>query len=186
MNGVKSKIYFFDSHNPGEAYELGFCLRDFMNACQKKQQPLIFLCIGTDRSTGDSLGPLIGYKLSKMLFDHRNFFVYGTLSHPVHALNLEKVLDEIKHAHEKPFIIAIDAALGSSESVGFVTLSQAPLYPGLGVKKSLPGVGDLSITGIVNVSGSLNHALLETTRLSVVMEIADAIVRGIRTSLFCL
>ena len=24
---------------------------------------IIFLCIGTDRSTGDSLGPLIGYKL---------------------------------------------------------------------------------------------------------------------------
>ena len=24
---------------------------------------VVFLCIGTDRSTGDSLGPLIGHKL---------------------------------------------------------------------------------------------------------------------------
>ena len=28
-----------------------------------ENRPIIFVCIGTDRSTGDSLGPLIGYKL---------------------------------------------------------------------------------------------------------------------------
>ena len=137
---TKSDIYFFDSRIPDEADELGFCLRDFIQLSTKKQQPLIFLCIGTDRSTGDSLGPLIGYKLSKLFFKHENFFVYGTLEHPVHALNLAAVLSQIYHVHEKPFIIAIDAALGASDSIGFVTLSRMPLSPGLGVKKSLPKV----------------------------------------------
>ena len=31
----------------------------------KKKKNVLFLCIGTDRSTGDSLGPLIGYKLNE-------------------------------------------------------------------------------------------------------------------------
>jgi len=32
---------------------------------EKQKAGVIFLCIGTDRSTGDSLGPLVGHKLRK-------------------------------------------------------------------------------------------------------------------------
>ena len=30
-----------------------------------KNQPIVFVCIGTDRSTGDSLGPLVGTLLKE-------------------------------------------------------------------------------------------------------------------------
>ena len=54
-----------------------------------------------------------------------------------------------------------------------------PIHPGSGVHKSLPAVGDLHITGILNASGSFEHFLLQTTRLSFVVQMADTITDGI-------
>ena len=45
--------------------------------------------------------------------------------------------------------------------------------------QSLPAVGDLHITGILNASGSFEHFLLQTTRLSFVVQMADTITDGI-------
>ena len=39
-----------------------------------KKTGVVILCIGTDRSTGDSLGPLIGYKLKEMQQKARDRF----------------------------------------------------------------------------------------------------------------
>ena len=147
------------------------------------------MCIGSDRSTGDSLGPIVGYKLSKALRksgkkqQKNGITVYGTLSSPVHATNLESILSEIYFRHSKPFCIAVDASLGTQGHIGYVTVGTGPLKPGLGVNKQLPDVGDLHITGIVNLSGTNDPMLLQTTRLNVVMELADIIVTGL---LYCL
>ncbi len=142
---------------------------------------IVILCIGSDRSTGDSLGPLIGHKLKS--HDFKDVFVYGDLKEPIHAVNLEECLHDIYEKHENSFIIAIDASLGKKNHIGFVTLSEIPLRPGLGVKKALPSVGDLCITGIVNFSSSFDSMLLQTTRLSIVMDLADYIYNGIYTAL---
>ena len=53
---------------------------------------LVFLCIGTDRATGDCLGPLVGSRLKSL---SPSTAVYGTLETPVHATNLQETLDEI-------------------------------------------------------------------------------------------
>ena len=55
---------------------------------------------------------------------------------------------------------------------------------GLGVNKTLPSVGDLHITGIVNCS-HISLAHLNKTPLYSIMEMADFIVDGILTVLFC-
>lgn len=140
-------------------------------------RPLIILCIGTDRCNGDSLGPLIGYKLNRLNLP--NIRVYGTLNNPVHAVNLIDTVTSINQLYNNPFILAIDASLGRKESVGCVTLATGPLIPGLGVGKQLPNVGDIHVTGIVNVKNSQNNLTLQTTRLSMVMDMADFIVEGI-------
>ncbi len=44
---------------PLAIYHLATHLRNFLKKHPQKKQPLI-LCIGTDRATGDSLGPLTG------------------------------------------------------------------------------------------------------------------------------
>lgn len=137
---------------------------------------IIVLCIGTDRATGDCLGPLVGEHLSRVLPD---IPIYGTLEHPVHALNLEETIGQIHSRYKNPFIIAVDASLGVPEHIGYATLSQAPLIPGKGVNKKLPAIGNLSITGIVNVAGFPNSVLLQSTRLHTVMTLANCISNAI-------
>lgn len=143
----------------------------------KENRPIIFLCIGTDRSTGDSLGPLVGDKLKFMV--RENIHVYGNLEYPVHAKNLCEIIEEIKLQFTNPFIVAIDACLGSLQNIGKIFIEKKPLTPGAAMNKDLPPVGDLSITGIVNISGTLEFMVLQNTRLYTVMLLADTISKGI-------
>lgn len=149
---------------------------------RKGYENIVILCIGTDRSTGDSLGPLVGYKLSNLKFD--NVYYYGTLENPVHARNLAETVDLIDASHSKPLIVAIDACLGKMEHVGYLTVGKGPIKPGSGVNKDLQPVGQLHITGIVNFSGFMDFIILQNTRLSLVMKMADMITRGIRCVLW--
>lgn len=138
---------------------------------------VIFLCIGTDRSTGDSLGPLIGYKLKEQ--GMKNGKVFGTLDNPVHAMNLEACMDGLRQRFPNAVVVAVDASVGNAEHVGFVTLGRGPLKPGLGVRKELDAVGDICITGIVGSSRNGDPLMLQSIRLSVVMRLADCISRSI-------
>ncbi|WP_257351721.1 spore protease YyaC [Pseudalkalibacillus decolorationis] len=140
-------------------------------------RPIVIVCIGTDRSTGDSLGPLVGTKLK--VKQPPNYEVYGTLEEPVHAVNLEERLEQIQAQYENPFIIGIDACLGKLSSVGMVSLGDGPVKPGAAVKKQLPPVGDIHMTGIVNVSGFMEYFVLQNTRLNLVMKMAELIAEGI-------
>ena len=145
-----------------------------------KLQPIVFVCIGTDRSTGDSLGPLVGTLLQeKSEPGASSFHVYGTLDNPIHAMNLQEKLDEIKKVHVNAFIVGIDACLGKLKSVGIVQLGKGPVKPGAGVNKDLPAVGHAHITGIVNVSGFMEFMVLQNTRLNLVLKMAKTIAEGI-------
>ncbi|MFP5108400.1 spore protease YyaC [Neobacillus sp. C211] len=138
---------------------------------------IVFVCIGTDRSTGDSLGPLVGTLLEEK--GMRSFYVYGTLDEPIHAVNLSEKLKEIHAKHDDPYIIGIDACLGRTKNVGVIQLGNGPVKPGAGVNKELPEVGDIHITGIVNVSGFMEFFVLQNTRLNLVMRMAKTIANGI-------
>ncbi|WP_209125211.1 spore protease YyaC [Alkalihalobacillus sp. BA299] len=138
---------------------------------------LVIVCIGTDRSTGDSLGPLIGTKLSERKLS--KFTVYGTLEYPVHAVNLEEKLTEIEQNHRNPYIIGIDACLGRLNSVGHITVANGPVKPGAAVNKKLPEVGNIHITGIVNVGGMMEYFVLQNTRLHTVMKMASLVASSL-------
>ena len=169
-------MLYYNSTKSSSSYDFGHQLFQWIASEKKSHQPLIFLCIGSDRATGDSLGPIIGYKLKQRQLP---VSIYGTLESPVHAKNLEEVLANIYHTYDQPYIVAIDASLGKSSHIGYFTLAKGALKPGAGVGKQLPDVGNLYITGIVNLSGFLEHSLLQTTRLHVVMNLADQICTGI-------
>lgn len=142
-----------------------------------KSRPVVFVCIGTDRSTGDSLGPLVGTLLEEKAIT--SFHVYGTLDDPIHAVNLNEKLAEIKKKHLYPFIIGIDACLGRLKSIGMIQIGNGPVKPGAGVKKELPPVGDIHITGIVNVGGFMEFFVLQNTRLNLVLRMAKTIANSI-------
>lgn len=135
------------------------------------QRPSIILCIGTDRSTGDSLGPLTGTYLSRLGLP--KLTILGTLDQPVHATNLTDNIQYIQRTYNNPFIIAIDACLGKIDSVGHITLANGPLKPGAGVHKDLPAVGEVHLTGIVNVGGFMEYMVLQNTRLGLVWKMAE-------------
>ncbi|MEI2356119.1 spore protease YyaC [Mesobacillus zeae] len=136
---------------------------------------VIFLCIGTDRSTGDSFGPLIGSLLKER--GYRN--VIGCIDDPVHAVNLDERITEIPSGKT---IVAIDACLGRLKNVGTISLNNGSLSPGAGVNKELTKVGDFNIQGVVNVSGDMAFFILQNTRLSTVMKMAKQTTTAIQNA----
>lgn len=133
---------------------------------------IIFVCIGTDRSTGDSLAPFVGTYLKGLGYTN----VYGTLDDPVHALNLK---DTVENLPKDKKVIAIDAALGKESSVGNIDIVNGSIKPGAGVGKDLISVGDYSISGVVNVGGFMEYFVLQNTRLSRVVQMAKDITSAI-------
>ncbi|MFA7412806.1 MAG: spore protease YyaC, partial [Tissierellaceae bacterium] len=101
----------------------------------------------------------------------------------VHAKNLEESIASIYEDHESPFIVAVDSSLGNQNRVGYLSVRNSPLNPGAGVNKILPAVGDMSITGVVNIGGIMEYMVLQNTRLSIVMNMANIIYKGIYLSL---
>ena len=134
---------------------------------------IVILCIGSDRSTGDSLGPLTGKILKEKNIPYP---VYGTLKDPVHALNIKQVLKEIKDTHHDPFIFGIDACLGDERQIGYILIREGSFIPGNAVNRVLPSVGDYHLKAIVNTLDPLTpvHSL-NSTRLYLVLKLAEII-----------
>lgn len=182
MFNTRPVQFSIEHSKPEAAFLLSKEIISLILGQNKSLDDIVILCVGTDRSTGDCLGPLVGEKLKKNYL-LRNANIFGTLKDPVHAKNLEENIDQIYCSYSNPLVIAIDASLGKSENIGKVNLFKGSLFPGAGVNKNLRPVGDISITGIVNVSGFMEYIVLQNTRLSLVMQMADVISLGLYMSL---
>ena len=136
----------------------------------------IIVCIGTDKCVGDCLGPLVGTFLEEHNFP---LPVYGTLKDPIHALNLDKKLEEINKLHPNACIIGIDACLGDTNSIGEIHVRDFPIHPGKGVGKMLPDVGDVSIIGIIDSSDNSEFFTSRSIRLNLIFEMAKVISNGL-------
>ncbi|GAA0467776.1 spore protease YyaC [Alkalibacillus silvisoli] len=147
------------------------------DALPKNYNEIILLFIGTDRSTGDSFGPLTGTLLQAKLIKH--FHIFGTLKEPVHAKNIQSSLTYINKHHNNPFIIAIDAALGQTDQIKTFKIGNGGLEPGAAFNKQIPPVGDLNVKGFVNTGGFLQLAVLQSTRLSHIMEMSETFAQAI-------
>lgn len=207
MLDIQTKSLYFSATHPNAKRQFCLALRNKLLSVDSGRT-LIFLCIGSDRATGDSLGPLVGQRLSLWLPHvssrpetsssqtpwrlsdpgispccHQKTAVYGTIRQTIHAGNLANTLTDLHNRFENPYIVAIDASLGIPEHIGLVTLGSGSLRPGIGVSHVLPEAGDIHITGIVNHSTHNNHQTLQTTHLSTVMELASFIAEGILEAL---
>lgn len=177
MKAISPKVHYINGRSKTAPRMLALQLGRLISAICPPQTSPVFVCIGSDRVTGDSLGPLVGSKLHCCeKFPHP---VYGTLDMPIHALNLDDSMRMIKRFHPNSPIIAIDASLGTRRHQHYITVAPGSLCPGTGVNKQLMAVGDIAITGIINTSGEFAQLILQTTRLSTVMSLADCIYEGI-------
>lgn len=143
----------------------------------------VILCIGSDLSVGDSLGPVTGTKLKEKL-SKLNCFVYGTLAKPITAHEIKYMNDFLKATHPDSTVIAIDAAVGAAGDIGLLKVSKNRLAPGSGANKKLSKVGDVSIIGIVAEKSIFNYSLFSATRLNIVYKMADIISDGISSYIF--
>lgn len=142
------------------------------------EKPPVVLCVGSDLSVGDSLGPLVGTILKDRLSQH-NIFVYGTLSKPITAKEVKYMNSFLASTHPTQKIIAVDAAVGAAEDIGLIKISHKGLKPGSGADKKLEKVGDVSVLGIVAEKSLFNYALFSATRLNMIYRMANIIADGI-------
>lgn len=146
-------------------------LQTFFEAVAAKfpaREEVVFLCIGSDRSTGDSLGPLAGSLLAEMGFPR----VLGTLEHPCDSEQVGPILATLQEAR---CVVAIDACLGRAESTGLYLVRSGPLQPGQAIGQHLPPVGDYSVAAVVNTQGHKPYWIIQTTSLYRVLGMARTI-----------
>lgn len=109
-----------------------------------------YLCIGTTKVIGDLFGPYVGEILEKtgeLVNDNWESRVVGTLSDPVHALNLEEKIDSIPEGHP---IIAVDAAMCAEEENCGRFMAGKSIVPATSNTTIRHGfVGDASLLGAV-------------------------------------
>ncbi|MEK3725640.1 spore protease YyaC [Paenibacillus sp. FSL H8-0034] len=153
-------------------------LGEFMLSIRRsgvRTEDLVFLCIGTDRSTGDSLGPLVGTMLEEAGYTQ----VLGTLEFPLDASNMVHRLTSLPLMKSGKSFIAIDACLGQSSSIASYQVSNQPMEPGKSVGRMLPPVGNYSIAAIVNHNEGNQYAILQGTSLYRIMTMAKEITVSI-------
>ncbi|HEX2938548.1 MAG TPA: spore protease YyaC [Ruminiclostridium sp.] len=160
---------YFNTKDKFIQWKLNKALFEMIENIDKTYKSVSVICIGTDRSTGDSFGPLTGHMLSALSLVE--FDLYGTLERPVHALTLPDVLDGVDT--DDSLVIAVDAGVGNADMVGSIGMSYEPVKPGSGLGKTLPSVGDISLTGIVAMGGLAPFIMLQNAPLGLVYNMAE-------------
>ncbi len=161
-------------------------VRDFSAALREKVEDLeiskiIFLCIGTDKITGDAFGPLVGYKLKNLFYGEEKIEVIGDLENTVTLINIIKTMERIKRSYENPFLIAIDAAISNRIDIGRVIVSNSKMNVGGNLSRKIY-IGDISIKGIVSrnlKNPRCNFKALQEVPLNTIMNMADSVAQGI-------
>ncbi len=157
----------------------GVCLALKKSLHSSGETPVI-LCIGSDLSVGDSLGPVTGTKLKEKL-SGLNCYVYGTLSKPITAHEVKYMNEFLKSTHPNNPVIAIDAAVGLAGDIGLIKIAKRAMKPGSGANKKLNKVGDVSIMGIIAERSVFNYSLFSSTRLNIIYKMSEIISEGIAT-----
>lgn len=115
-----------------------------------------FVCVGSARFAGDSLGPRVGSRLRHNLSGIAEFKVWGTMAEPVHGANLSEVLnsevfDTGRNAGN--CIIVVDGVIGEKKALGTCFVGLGRFRPGeaMGCERAIPAFGDIYVVACVGV-----------------------------------
>lgn len=136
------------------------------------QEDIVFICIGSDQSTGDAFGPLMGTRLQQLGFPH----VIGTLADPCDANKVEQAVEQLP---PDKVVVAIDACLGKEKSVGSLIIQKGSIQPGAATGRRLPPVGHYSIAAVVNQNGPKAYWKIQNTSLFTVLGMVDILCQAI-------
>jgi putative sporulation protein YyaC len=132
--------------------------------------------IGSNRISGDSLGPFVGTLLYNICPSHLT--VLGNLKSPLDATTLVPTLTPFIFRNNS-FVLAIDSVMGNEDMVNSIVVNEGSLVPGRGLGNILPAIGDCSISGVVLQNDpALKNSLL-CTDLNLIYTMATSIAKGI-------
>ena len=143
-----------------------------MSVIQKSVPATVFVCIGTPRIVGDSVGPRVG---SKLIEAGVNAYVYGTLERPITALNLHRYRKMLAMYHRGDVIVTIDATMGMLSDIGSVKLCDGGLRPAGAFRRRSAKLGDVGVMAIVGEREGDMLLQLKVADEAFVAEIADEV-----------
>lgn len=104
---------------------------------------IVFICIGSNKVTGDCLGPLVGSYLKSMY----KATVYGDMENPINYQNAEKIMKKVENNNGESLKVVIDSALG--KNIGDIIIDDGKVEIGKGLNKNKNIYGDISIKVVV-------------------------------------
>lgn len=147
----------------------------------KEFDKIFFICAGTDKITGDSLGPFVGSKLEEYFSEknYSNIYIYGTLDNNINHENIKNILNKID---KKTGVIIVDAALSNKQNMGNIYVLNKKTVLGKGLKKNNFKIGDISIKTVVardykNLIGNFNA--LKRAPITKIIKLSNILSEGI-------
>lgn len=147
-----------------------------------KDKVIIFLCIGTNKVSGDSFGPIVGTNLQKMLKDNKKIKVLGNMNNPINALNVKENIEYINKMYIDKYIIVIDSAVSDKNLIGEVFITRNKTILGKGINNKISEIGDISIKCSVckdEYSSINNFISLQNVPKRFIKNLADMVSTGI-------
>lgn len=162
--------------------ELGRLL--YQEKIKREIKEYVFLCVGSDKMTGDCFGPLVGTKLENDFEDYQifNIHILGNLKNPVCYPNVIEVIEKIHSIEKEACVIVIDAAFSREENIGKIYVSHQETVLGKGIGKQKIAIGDISIKAVVAKDYKIpmhNFQMLQNISLQFVMDMADIVADSI-------
>lgn len=133
----------------------------------------VVICIGSDKITGDRLGPLVGDFLTEIY--NVDAFVYGKSGKNVNGINFAHYQSHIASCHSDSIIVAVDSCLGQRPDVGTIKLTNKGVRAGGALGRQNERIGDLGILGIVGEYGKDNFNILKNIDKTFVQDLAFTI-----------
>ncbi|MDR1939802.1 MAG: spore protease YyaC [Clostridiales bacterium] len=130
----------------------------------------VIMCIGSDRVSGDLLGPAVG----KILVEEYNLraYVYGVTGRNINGENIDEYDGFIKKIHGGSVVVAVDACLGPEREIGQIKVSRCGVGAGFAVRKPGKRYGDVGVVGIVAKNSSDNVMQLLSAEYSLVEKLS--------------
>ena len=120
---------------------------------------LVFVCIGTTKVVGDSIGPKVGDLLKA---SGVNAYVYGCTGNQITSLNVAQYAQMLNRRHKNDVVVVIDSTLGESKDIGKIKLTSNGIKPGGAFFSNRKRIGDIGVMAIVGDSNSDRMTELKT------------------------
>jgi putative sporulation protein YyaC len=174
-NGFFEGIEIIEKRKDGKFFESGEMPE------KRKNKPLpVVMCIGSDRVSGDLLGPAVGKKLVEY---NLRAYVYGVTGRNINGANIDFYDGFIREVHKDSKVVAVDACLGAEKEIGKIKVGNRGVGAGHAVRKTGKRYGDIGIVGIVAENAEDNVMQLLSVEVSLVEELSARIAEYLAENL---